>query len=416
MPVWPFKKSGYVNGYTNNPHWQEPEFTDRHSPCGYWPVGTTSTQTLLTGGMVSASGHGGGSRMGNSPPGTVGDDLNRVYFDEITRDGLYKKIAAGSDVSFVIDTDDNMWGIGLNSEGELGIGDNLQKEEWVQIPGSWKDVSSSRHYSWTVAIKTDGTMWSAGENSKGQLAQGDSVDRNVFTQIGSQTDWNQVETGSFYFAAVKDNGSVHSCGDNQQGCLGISGGASYDVMTATSKSSGIASVSCGYQYTGLLGTDGKVFMAGANTRGQYGDGTQVSQTEFKEITEAGTDNVFLSCNQPGGTVWMGTTFLIKSNGTMYAAGNNEFNLMGIPDTSFKVNYSLIPGEDWLECVCQNYTTVGVKSSGEAWGVGQNDSGNLGLGDELPRTDFEKIGSDLWAHVEIAQLHTIMISSPGYAWG
>ena len=46
-------------------------------------------------------------------------------------------------------------------------------------------MSFSNH---SLILKNDGTLWGCGQNSYGQLGLGDNTDRNTFTQITANTD------------------------------------------------------------------------------------------------------------------------------------------------------------------------------------------------------------------------------------
>ncbi|MDI6642051.1 MAG: hypothetical protein QME68_07060, partial [Elusimicrobiota bacterium] len=72
--------------------------------------------------------------------------------------------------------------------------------------GTWKSVSCGEYH--TIAIKTDGTLWAWGNNSMGQLGLGDNTDRNTPTQVGTDTNWSSVSCGYYHTLAIKtENGT-----------------------------------------------------------------------------------------------------------------------------------------------------------------------------------------------------------------
>lgn len=86
----------------------------------------------------------------------------------------------GSDV-MVLKSSGALYGRGLNSNGELGIGDNTQRSNFSPITTNVSIVSTGSSHS--VIMKTDGKLYATGNNSKGQLGIGNTTDKNVFTLI-----------------------------------------------------------------------------------------------------------------------------------------------------------------------------------------------------------------------------------------
>ena len=64
---WPFEKQPYKYGYVNNPNWTDsPAHTDKHSPCGYWPVGVpVVTPEKITWGALFGAGANGIYQLGS---------------------------------------------------------------------------------------------------------------------------------------------------------------------------------------------------------------------------------------------------------------------------------------------------------------------------------------------------------------
>ena len=72
---------------------------------------------------------------------------------------------------------------GNNQYGQLGLGDNIDRDEFVAVEiEDVKWVMSSGDHSFL--IKNDGSIWSCGRNDVGQLGLGDTENRNVFSDVG----------------------------------------------------------------------------------------------------------------------------------------------------------------------------------------------------------------------------------------
>ena len=94
---------------------------------------------------------------------------------------INKNIAMGSDHILVIRNDNTLWAIGDNYYGQLGTGDNKDREEFVKVLEDVVFVEAKEDSSF--AIKKDGTLWATGYNYSGQLGTGDTNNRNIWTKV-----------------------------------------------------------------------------------------------------------------------------------------------------------------------------------------------------------------------------------------
>ncbi|MBI5537335.1 MAG: hypothetical protein HY898_31725 [Deltaproteobacteria bacterium] len=90
------------------------------------------------------------------------------------------KVIAGDSHMCAMQDPDKLFCWGANDAGQLGIGNQQQKDEPVEVGSGWKVVSLG--YSHSCGIKNDGSLLCWGDNSEGQLGLGGgSV--NVPTQL-----------------------------------------------------------------------------------------------------------------------------------------------------------------------------------------------------------------------------------------
>ena len=96
-----------------------------------------------------------------------------------------------------------LWSWGYNSEGELGLGDIIDRSSPVQVGSltTWDKIASNGYHS--TVIKTDGTLWVWGHNSSGGLGLSDIIHRSSPVQVGSGTTWNKIASGAYYSLALK---------------------------------------------------------------------------------------------------------------------------------------------------------------------------------------------------------------------
>ena len=77
-----------------------------------------------------------------------------------------------NDFSVALKADGTVWTWGNNSDGQLGIGDNVSKTYPIKVMEIENAIDVSVGYYDTVVVKKDGTVWSWGYNGYGQLGDG----------------------------------------------------------------------------------------------------------------------------------------------------------------------------------------------------------------------------------------------------
>jgi alpha-tubulin suppressor-like RCC1 family protein len=75
--------------------------------------------------------------------------------------------------------------------------------DWVSLD------SGINHF---LALKSDGTLWSWGRNVEGQLGDGTTVDSITPIQVGTDTDWSFIAAGGYASFAIKNDGTLWKIG------------------------------------------------------------------------------------------------------------------------------------------------------------------------------------------------------------
>ena len=121
-----------------------------------------------------------------------------------------------------LDSNGNVFSVGDNSNGQLGLGHNDNHNILHQIPNIPPIQSISCAYNSSYLIDIEGNLWTFGGDASGQLGHGDSIDRNVPTKIESLKDIQQISYGrGTHFLAKDSQNEIFVAGYNGYWQLGL---------------------------------------------------------------------------------------------------------------------------------------------------------------------------------------------------
>ena len=289
----------------------------------------------------------------------------------------WKQVSCGGEHTAAIKTDGTLWTWGQNYSGQLGINltgtTTYRSTPVTTFAGgtNWKQVSCGG--ARTSAIKTDGTLWTWGAGSVGSLGNNANTLRSTpITTFAGGNDWKQVSSGGSHTAAIKIDGTLWIWGNNA--ALGHNQSSnSFTPVTTFAGGINWEQVSSGNQHTAAVKTDGTLWTWGNGFSGPLGN-TQTTNRSTPVTTFAGGTNwkqVFCALSH---------TAAIKTDGTLWNWGVGSYGKLGTNDATDRSTpvTTFAGGTNWKQVSAGNGHTTAIKTDGTLWVWGQNNYGQLGI--------------------------------------
>jgi alpha-tubulin suppressor-like RCC1 family protein len=374
----------------------------------------------------------------------MGDNLPAVALGTGRR---AKAIDANARNTCVILENDQAKCWGINYQGQLGQGDEVQRG---YRPGQMGDAlppidlgtgRTARQilvgYNIVCAVLDNARAkcWGAedGIYSRGQLGQGDTLNRGAFPgqmgdnlppiELGAGRTVLRLATRADYVCSILDNARVKCWGDNEQGELGLGDvanrgdmpGEMGDALPFVNLGSGrtVKAIAGGNRSNCAILDDGRLKCWGRNYTGQLGTGDAIARGGLPEHMGDNLPAVDLGAGNRAAAVALGSnhTCALLTDGRVKCWGANGSGELGLGDS---MSRGFAPGQmgDNLPYVSlgtgQKATALAVgdthscallaDGSVKCWGrgvggaLGQGDSQDRGgmpgqMGDALPPVDL-----------------------------
>lgn len=311
---------------------------------------------------------------GNNEFGQVGigrKDISKILHPETVDSGsLYREISVGGRHSCGITILNELKCWGFNFFGQLGVGDNLDRDFPVKVGNETysKVTTGSDH---TCAVTTSGGLRCWGRNDFGQVGNGSNVNINSPATVDPVGAYSVVSAGSLHTCAVLRSGTLKCWGKNDPyGVLGIGGNINKNTPTVVDEGVAYLTVSSKYFHScGITGL-GSVKCWGLNRFGQIGNNL-MGATESPGLNSALAPVLIDS----------GTQYSSISTGGSHTCGVTKLNKLkcwGSMNSSLVPafydqdgGYSLVSSGNGYDCAISSTGTL------SCWGG--NEYGQLGIG-------------------------------------
>ena len=334
-------------------------------------------------------------------------------------------VAAGWNNTLALRSDGTVWAWGGNWNGQLGDGTRTTRALPVKVNGlPGKAVAIAAGESFSLALLIDGTVWAWGTNWTGQLGDGNvNGDQLTPVQVSGLTGIEAIAAGQRFSAALKDDGTVWTWGSNANGALGNSGAADpSSTPVQVTGLTGVTAIAAAGAHVVALKGDGTVWGWGNNWNGELGDGTVIDRPtpiaiHFPSAVLVGaapyctlastTDDRVFFCGQvydrslhnvgsPVQSQGMSSatsiaaggmsSVALKSDGTVWAWGNNSWGQLAADITTDKASAQQISGLAGVTAVGAGWVqTVVLKNDQTVWAWGGNFAGQVGDGTTTSRS-------------------------------
>lgn len=324
----------------------------------------------------------------------------------------WTQVVAAADYSYALNVNSQIWTWGNNPNGQLGNNSlTASSSPGLTFSGSgfWKTLTPTSTVA--SAIQQDGRLWVWGTYD--QLVAGYIGTSSVPVVFPTTTNgWKQVAFSFATAAGIDKDGRLWCWGNGGSGSWGngaIGTFASSPIQTI-SQGTNWKQVSSGYTSVGAIKTDGTLWLWGKNANGQLGDGTNTNKSSPVQTIAQGTNWRYVALNAVPSASQFSATAAIKTDGTLWTWGQNNYGQLGDSTTTDKNSpvQTIAQGSNWLRVAVGSRNVAAIKNDGTLWVWGKNNYGQLGDGTTVDKSSPVQTlaGGYAWANVSVGQYHIL----------
>jgi alpha-tubulin suppressor-like RCC1 family protein len=423
--VWGHNSAGQLGlGDTNNRSFPTQVGIDSWSQIA---AGRNHSMAIRSDGMLFTWGSDTSAQLGQSVP-DIGEARSSPI--QISTES-WTQIAASLNTSFAIRPDGSLWSWGASFDGILGktvsiflSPTQIDSSSWTNVFASGAGGGVGGH---AFAIKNDNTLYAWGFNGSGQLGVRDTITRSSPTLVGqlrtefalrkySEDKWNKVSTTVSNGSAISESGDLYIWGQTND--FGFTSGTRSSPTLVQTVSGKWKDTHIGNLNLVALREDGRIATGGFTGEGRVGfDASPASTVSFGTYIPGSWTQVSSDGNK---------SLAIDTSGLLYGWGVNYPLPSELPEsTQFKLyEDNFIFDSDnvvsWAQVSASisGRFTLGLRSDGTLYGWGNNQWGQLGTNNTTSRSSPVKIGTSSWSQVSAGGLHSVGITVNGtlFAWG
>jgi alpha-tubulin suppressor-like RCC1 family protein len=294
------------------------------------------------------------------------------------------QIATSNSDGYALTSNGAVWAWGVASYGELGNGEHpaySTRAVRVEFPAGVRIVSLANPmpFDGALAIDSHSDVWGWGLNANGDLCLSGLMElRPSELALGDVT----LATGARTHSLLYSGDKVYACGSGEYGVLGTGSTANSSTpvpVVGLPNTARVTALTSSWEGSGALLSNGEYYNWGYNAAGQLGNGsTADSAVPVHVALPAPVRQVF----QGGSGPKNGQTVAVLANGSVWAWGDNDRGQLGngtrmSSDVPWRVD---VPsGVNFVRVSSGGYASYAIDRSGRLWAWGDNKSGQLGTG-------------------------------------
>lgn len=285
-------KSWYINGFGRGAEGQIGDGKAAETRTPVWVPNPTGQDFIhVSAGQRHSLGVSGDGKIygwglnssGQTGTGKIGGAVTTATRAQPVDQATFFDASAGVTHSAAVSIDGRVYGWGSFAGGALGTASDSGSyavPTRLSSPAGAKVVSVEAGYQSTFALTSDGTVWGMGSNTNGKLGLGEDVTRaQTFTQIPIPTSDPIIAVSSVgsgttsHTLAISKSGELFGWGANASGQLGTTVAGERPAMVTTPVQLQLPDgvrfkkIAAGDQFSVGLTTDGRVFTWGGRALG-----------------------------------------------------------------------------------------------------------------------------------------------------
>lgn len=230
----------------------------------------------------------------------------------------------------------------------------------------------------SLAVRTNGTVSSWGDQGSGQLGNNviSASSQRVPQTVGTLANARKVAAGEFHAAALRADGTVVAWGSNVDGKLGIGTvGGQFATPQAVTGLANVTAIAVGLDHSLALRSDGTVWAWGENDVCQLG----LNDTNARAVATQVPGLANVTAIAAGGA----HSFALRSDGAIFGWGFNANGQLGLGSVSTAVcqpaRVTALDGRGVVELAGGGFHSLARTSLGAVLGWGSNSGGQAGSG-------------------------------------
>ena len=242
----------------------------------------------------------------------------------------------------------------------------------------------------TLGIKSDGTLWGWGRSDAGQLATSTYTEPNPIP-INSITNISKFYSGVLNSFVIKFDGTLWGVGYNNYGSLGINSDIiSFNNWQQITTASNWTKVAPSLYFTVALKSDGTIWAWGQDDYNQTGNPPATASQNTPIQVGVATDWIDIAVGTSR------TAFALKADGTLWGWGANEGYLLETNSSVYSLSSptQITQITTWIKFSVGAQHMLAQKADGTLWSWGTGAARGIGEGIPSSNTAYQ-IDESVW---------------------